>query len=491
MSARTPARPIAANLMWNTKLAAVVVFAAAACSRADDSARQAPPAPAAHTPPAAVAAAARPSAPAPAPAGPREQARDAVGPAAPQARPLSAAAAAGKQLFFDKALSASGKMACATCHDPAHAYGPANDLAAQLGGPRGTSPGMRAVPSLRYKEFTPGYADLLDNADGFSPPAPGGGLTWDGRADSLSEQARIPLLSPFEMANATPAEVVARLRSSTSAVAFVRAFGEPALADTDGAFGKVLLALQSFQIEDPSFHPYNSKYDLHLYQRPGGAFTPAEDRGFQVFIDQKTANCTGCHLAHASQDDGAPPQLTDFSFEAIGVPRNPQIPANRVRGYSDLGVCGPLRDDHVRFPEFCGLFKTPSLRNVATRRALFHNGVIHSLEQAVRFYNTRDTRPELWYPTVGGRARPKPDPEFPRYGLITTQYVGGTVQKFDDLPAAYRKNLDQQLPLDGRAAGGEPPMTEQQVGDLICFLRTLTDADQVAQVAPATRSCDR
>jgi cytochrome c peroxidase len=147
-----------------------------------------------------------------------------------------------------------------------------------------------------------------------------------------------------------------------------------------------------------------------------------------------------------------------------------------------------LRDDHARFPEFCGLFKTPTLRNVATRRAFFHNGVIHSLDQAIRFYNTRDTRPELWYPTVGGRARPRPDPGFPRYGLVTTQYVGGTLQKFDDLPAAYRKNLDPQLPLDGRAAGSEPPMTEQQVEDLICFLRTLTDEDQLA-AQPASATC--
>jgi cytochrome c peroxidase len=110
--------------------------------------------------------------------------------------------------------------------------------------------------------------------------------------------------------------------------------------------------------------------------------------------------------------------------------------------------------------------------------------VIHSLEQAIRFYNTRDTRPELWYPTVGGRAKPRPDPDFPRYGLITTQYVGGTVQKLDDVPPAYRGNLDAQLPLDGRAAGSEPPMTEQQVHDLICFLRTLTDEDQANAIAP-------
>jgi cytochrome c peroxidase len=431
----------------------LIAAALAACSKSDE-------------PPAPKPTAARIAVP---------PARPSVGPAAARPRELSAAALAGKQLFFDNALSASGQMACATCHDPAHAYGPPNDRAVQLGGPRGASPGLRAVPSLRYKEFTPGYADLLDNADGFSPPTPGGGFAWDGRADSLGEQARMPLLSPFEMANADPAAVVARLRTSPSAAAFIQAFGAAALADPEIAFAKIGSALQSFQLEYPSFHPYNSKYDRFLNQQPGGQLSPAERRGRTVFNDTKTGNCVGCHFSDSSHDDGAPAQLTDFSFEAIGVPRNPQIPANRDRRYIDMGICGPQRDDHTRFTEFCGLFKTPSLRNVATRHALFHNGVIHSLEQAVRFYNTRDTRPELWYPTIGGRAKPVPDPDFPRYGLITTQYLGGTVQKFDDLPAGFRKNLDTQMPLDGRPPGSPPPMTEQNVTDLVCFLQTLTD----------------
>ncbi len=441
---------------------ACLTFSVGACARADGSVGQLPAAQ-----PAAVLA---------------------PGPAAPPPHLLTPAAQVGKLLFFDKSLSASGQMSCATCHDPAHGYGPPNNLAVQLGGPKGTSPGLRATPSIRYKEFTPGYQDLLDNPDGFSLPAPGGGLAWDGRANSLSEQAKAPLLSPFEMANANPAALVARLRASPSAPAFVQAFGAPALADVDLAFGKVQLALQSFQIEDPSFHPYNSKYDLYLYKKPGSELTPAEERGLKVFKDQETGNCQGCHLADASFDDGAPAQFTDFSFEAIGVPRNPEIPANRDRKYQDLGVCGPLRDDHTKFPEFCGLFKTPTLRNVATRGALFHNGVIHSLEQAVRFYNTRDTRPELWYPTVGGRAKAKPDPDFPRYGLVTTEYVGGTVQKYDDLPASDRKNLDKQLPLDGRAAGAKTPMTEQQVSDLLCFLQTLTDGD-LPGAKPAAARC--
>jgi cytochrome c peroxidase len=415
-------------------------------------------------------------------------------------RSLTPAALAGKELFFDKTLSASKNMSCATCHDPDHAYGPPNDLAVQLGGPKGTSPGLRAVPSIRYKEYTPGYSDLLDNPDGFSNPAPGGGFAWDGRADSLHEQAKAPLLSPFEMASASAADVVARLRASPSAAAFVQAFGARALEDVEAAFEDVTLALQSFQLEDPSFHPYTSKFDLHEQGKPEGKFTPAEERGFQVFVDAKKGNCTACHLHSGGALDGSPGAFTDYSYEAIGVPRNPELPANRDSAYADMGLCGPLRRDHLahhranhlangaRANEFCGLFKTPTLRNVATRRAFFHNGVIHSLEQAVRFYNTRDTHPEIWYPTVGGKPAATPDPGLPKYGLVTTRYTGGVVQKYDDLPVAHRGNLDSQMPLDGRAAGSDPPLTEQEVGDLVCFLETLTD-DYRPGASPASGRC--
>src|SRR2546428_3157518 len=93
-----------------------VVARAAACSRADD-------------PPGSHAArVAEPAARTTPPVEPRISA---------QPRPLSPAARAGKHLFFEKRLSASGRQACATCHDPAHAYGPPNGLAVQLGGPKG------------------------------------------------------------------------------------------------------------------------------------------------------------------------------------------------------------------------------------------------------------------------------------------------------------------------------------------------------------------
>ncbi len=149
--------------------------------------------------------------------------------------------------------------------------------------------------------------------------------------------------------------------------------------------------------------------------------------------------------------------FTDFSYAALGVPRNPEIPANRDPGYFDLGICS--RPDH-RLPasaRYCGMFKTPTLRNVASRRVFFHNGRLKSLGDVIRFYNTRDTRPEDWYPVTDG-----------------------VVQKFDDLPPAYRGNIDAQAPLDGRPHRSAPPMSTQDMADLEAFLQILNDADQQA-----------
>jgi len=413
-------------------------------------------------------------------------------PAATAAAPrtLSLAAQVGEKMFADATLSGSGKLSCASCHDPNAAYGPPNALAVEMGGTRLDQPGTRAVPSLRYKDATPAYADLIDNPDGVSVPGPGGGFTWDGRAASLAEQAQIPLLAANEMANASAADVVAQLQAAPYADLFRQAFGATVFTSVEGAFAAARNALQAYQMEDRSFHPYSSKFDLYAGNKIGGALTPAETRGLRVFADPATGNCAACHYQGAGLN-GSSALFTDFSYEAVGVPRNPAIPANADPAYADIGLCGPLRTDHpaAAGDTFCGMVKTPTLRNVATRRSFFHNGVMHSLEQVVRFYNTRDTLPEIWYPTVGGTAKARPDAGFPTYGLVTTQYVGGTVRKYDDLTAAFVANIDTQLPLDGRAAHSPPPMSEQNIADLLCFLNTLTDGYQPPAVPPASGPC--
>ncbi|HEY1535140.1 MAG TPA: cytochrome c peroxidase [Polyangiaceae bacterium] len=405
---------------------------------------------------------------------------------------LSLPAQLGKQLFFEQKLSASGTQSCATCHDPKHAYGPSNGLSVQLGGPSMNQQGSRAVPSLRYKEYTPPFAELLDNPDGVSAPGPGGGFTWDGRAATLAEQALAPLLSPVEMANDSPSAVIERVLASPSAALFRRVFPGDAKRDPEGALRAVGKALQAFQLEDMSFHPYSSKYDLYVGNKLGGDLTPAEVRGMKLFSDPNKGNCTSCHFPGAGLN-GSSAMFTDYSYEAIGVPRNNTLPVNQDGEYYDLGICGPARGDHQPLPgvpnAFCAMFKTPTLRNVTQRSVFFHNGVLHSLEQVLRFYNTRDTKPELWYPTVGGKPKAVNDAAFPSYGLITTQYVGGKVDKFDDLPAVFVANVDAQMPLDGRKAGGAPPLTEQNIADLRCFLDTLTDDYQPPQSPKTSGPC--
>lgn len=155
---------------------------------------------------------------------------------------------------------------------------------------------------------------------------------------------------------------------------------------------------------------------------------------------------------NAPRRAGAFPQLTDFGYATLSVPRNAAIPANGDRRYFDLGLCGPLREDLRDRHQYCGLFRTPSLRNVALRKVFFHNGVVHRLADAVRFYAERDTRPERWYPRT-------PD---------------GTIRKFNDLPDTYWGNIDQRAPF-ARRPGEAPSLSDADIDDLVAFLKTLTD----------------
>ena len=119
----------------------------------------------------------------------------------------------GGSLFFDPALSASGRMACASCHDPAHGFSAPNALSVQLGGPDLQRPGIRAVPSLMYGQDTPAftehYYESEDEGDESVDQGPTGGRDWDGRVDRARDQAVLPLLDKNEMANANPGAVVA------------------------------------------------------------------------------------------------------------------------------------------------------------------------------------------------------------------------------------------------------------------------------------------
>ncbi len=353
--------------------------------------------------------------------------------------------ALGRALFSDRTLSASGRVSCASCHDPAHAYGPPNKLAVQLGGAGLTLPGIRAVPSLTYHQAIPNFQEHFFDNDGndSEDQGPAGGLDWDGRADSGHEQAAGPLLSSFEMANADRQSVVRKLKTSPSAAAMREAFGPHVLDDPALAWNGLLLALEVFQQSPADFYPFNSKYDAYL--RGQVALSAQEKRGLDVFNGATRGNCAACHISAIKR--GAFPQFTDFGLIAIGVPRNRAIPVNARADFRDLGACGPLRTDLQAHDDYCGLFRTPSLRNVATRGVFFHNGVYTKLDDAVRFYALRDSDPKRIY---------------------------GPGRRFDDLPKKYSDNLNQDAPF-GAKPGDKPAMTEAEITDVVAFLKTLTD----------------
>jgi cytochrome c peroxidase len=359
----------------------------------------------------------------------------------------------GRNLFFDVSLSASGKMACATCHDPKHAFGPPNALAVQPGGKDMRQQGFRAVPSLKYlqvvPQFTAHYFESSDEGDESVDNGPTGGLTWDGRVDRLRDQAGVPLLSPFEMANESAADVVARERAASDADELRKIFGETIFDDDAKAFAAITEALEVYQQDYRAFYPYSSKYDAYLAGR--AQLTPQESRGLALFNDPAKGNCGNCHRSERA-NDGTPPQFTDYGLIAIGVPRNREIPANADPAFFDLGACGPLRTDLAGRTEYCGLFRTPSLRNVALRKTFYHNGSEHDLRKAIEFYVERDTAPERWYP----------------------RDAGGRVMKYDDLPARYHGNINNEPPFGGKP--GDPPvLSAAEIDDIAAFLGTLTD----------------
>ncbi len=396
------------------------------------------------------------------------QAQPAAASMAQPARPpvLSDMAALGKQLFYDQSLSASGHMSCASCHSPAHAYGPPNGLAAQLGGPDLHSQGTRAVPTLRYVlNRTPIWTHVQAASLGErfeDDNSPSGGFGWDGRFNHLHDQATFPLFNPEEMANRDPASVVAKLAGAPYAARFRQVFGETVFETPEVALREAMTAVERYELEEPDFHPYTSKFDAYLDGKV--QLTAAELHGKKLFDDPNSGNCASCHIDQPGVN-GAHPLFTDFQFEALGVPRNPELRANRDPSYYDEGLCGPLRTDLAKDKTMCGLFKTPTLRNVATRQVFFHNGRFHSLREAMRFYVERDTNPQKWY----------------------SRDAHGHVVKFDDLPPDLRHNVDTiDAPLTYKQ-GDKPVWSEDDINDVIAFLKTLNDGYQ-AGAQPAKKA---
>jgi cytochrome c peroxidase len=440
------------------------------------------------------------------------------GPGTSSTPAASLAAVAGKALFFDTSLSASGSQACGTCHVPARAFtgDPTADhgLPVPLGGPNMDQTGFRNAPSLMYASFTPPFS-ITDG--------PVGGLFRDGRASSLGEQAQQPFLTAFEMANGDAAEVVARLQKSSATLqAFLAAYGEAALSDPETALNDMGLAIAAYETEDEEFHPFSSKYDYWLEGK--AALTAQEQSGLALFNNPTKGNCTACHPSQRqSYSDHA--LFTDFTFDNIGVPRNWAIPANTpgavspISGsplvtmipidvpadaeytYYDLGLCGPFEplgtDVNARpglsaTTSLCGNFKVPTLRNIAVTAPYFHNGVFSTLYQVVEWYVTRDVNNNTGNNPNPVAAGPGGNP----YLTVGTFYTAadGTpdLYEYNDLPTAYDANVNVgEIPYTPPTLGGgqAPTLTAGEIDDVVAFLCTLTDGydpkDPAAYDVPA------
>ncbi len=381
--------------------------------------------------------------------------------------------ALGRAMFNDPGLSAGGRLACASCHDPAAAFGPNARTPSPFADADPAHAGTRAIPSLRYAQFAGRFTEhTIDDEETHGVDGgPTGGFTWDGRADTAREQALIPLFDAREMGNADAAALARRVAAAPYAAQFRQAFSAPGrdvFSDPRQVVAWAALAFEVFE-QGPEFAPFDSRYDRFLAGRE--TLSPAELRGLALYRDAGKGNCDTCHPSRRSSS-GRAPLFTDAGFIAVAAPRRAGLPplsasaalhppAAQARGAEvDLGLCRSGRAGLAGDPAFCGRFRTPTLRNVALRTSFFHNGSVHSLRDAVAFYATRDTDPARWY----------------------SRNADGSVRVYDDLPAGMAAFVNREIPFEP-LPGGKPRLDDRDIDDLVAFLKTLSDAD-VQAAAP-------
>lgn len=318
--------------------------------------------------------------------------QDAQAPAAAgaPAPAVTALADLGDQLFHDVSLSSSGTQACASCHtDSAGFADPDNALPVSEGAVAGRF-GTRNAPTASYAAFVPALGYTIEDGEVLWA----GGLFHDGRVDSLEEQAQKPFLNAAEMDNASPADVIARLRASPASIAFRAVFGADALDPGNElrAFDQVARAIAAYE-RTPTFAPFNSRFDDYIAGR--ASLTPLELEGMAVFVRADKGNCAACHVITRGPA-GEPPLFTDFTYDNLGVPRNADA-RFFTPGVADEGLAVTLRDRGIAgAAAMAGKYRVPTLRNIARTAPYMHNGVFTTLREVVEFYNTRDTDPARW-----------------------------------------------------------------------------------------------
>jgi cytochrome c peroxidase len=384
----------------------------------------------------------------------------------------------GDELFEDENLSINQNQSCAACHDPAYGKtGGIDEINAAGAVYEGSIPGRfgdRKPPSSAYATLSPIFH--------FAKQAGGlwiGGNFWDGRAtgeklgNPAADQAQGPFLNPVEQALPDSACVVYRVSMGAYADLYGQVWGDNIFTidfppDTDNLCGQegmtiplspedrakvemeydnIALSIAAYE-DSPGVNQFNSKFDASR----GGKIklTKQERRGFALF--QGKGKCARCHVS-----SGRKPAFTDFTYDNLGVPPNPQNPALVADpSFVDPGLGGFLMSrgeaPEVWEPEI-GKMKVPTLRNVDKRptpdaiKAYTHNGYFKTLKGVVNFYNTRDVKdrcPGLFTEAQALAANCWPAPEVAQN--VNTSELGdlGLTGEEEDAIVAFLKTLTDQ-----------------------------------------------
>lgn len=339
----------------------------------------------------------------------------------------------GKSIFFDK-ISSPDWMSCATCHAPNTGWtGPIPGINKHGAVYRGAIPtrfGNRKPPSAAYATQSPNFywdGELFV-----------GGNFWDGRAtgwnlgNPAADQALGPFLNPVEQNNPAKMAVLGQIASSKYADIWEEVWGEPisweTIEDIENNYDRVGLSIAAYE-DSSEVNQFSSKYDAYL----AGEVELNEQEAFGLELFEGKAKCSLCHLSDPEEQD--PPLFTDYTFDNLGVPKNPENPFYEMdqvllddgspinplgSSWVDYGLGGFLRSlaaygswrnltfvtnvkdmtagelsGHANDND--GKHKVPTLRNVAkgfndkgSPKAYMHNGVFKTLKEVVHFYNTRD-----------------------------------------------------------------------------------------------------
>jgi len=247
----------------------------------------------------------------------------------------------GRWLFYDPRLSADGTVACATCHRPEQAFSETEPVSVGVHGRKGT----RKAPPILNAAF-PIYPVFF----------------WDGRASSLLEQGKGPMLNPVEM-GMTPEGIV---RSVRAAAGYGKYF-EAAFGDERIDLDRVAEAIAAYEATRLSGNAPYDRFDAG----DASALSPMEQLGRELFFGR--AACNQCHLGF---------NFTDSKFHNLGVGFRPPAPgADPQSGFADRGRAGVTGRD-----EDTGAFKTPTLRDLSRRAPYMHDGSVATLREVVELY---------------------------------------------------------------------------------------------------------